>query len=81
MIAIRSKDEIEKLRKSAKVLEKAFKEIEENLDIGVKTDFLDQLVEEVIRSLGAEPTFKGYRQYPASICVSIDGRDRPRNTG
>ena len=72
MIAIRSKDEIEKLRKSAKVLEKAFKAIEENLDIGVKTDFLDQLVEEVIRSLGAEPAFKGYRQYPASICVSID---------
>jgi methionyl aminopeptidase len=72
MIAIRSKDEIEKIRKSAKVLEKAFKAIEENLDIGVKTGFLDQVVEKVIRSLGAEPAFKGYRQYPASICVSID---------
>jgi methionine aminopeptidase len=72
MIAIRNKDEIEKIRKSAKVLEKAFKAIEENLDIGVKTDFLDQVVEKVIRSLGAEPAFKGYRQYPASICTSID---------
>ena len=72
MIAIRSKDEIEKIRKSAKVLEKAFRAVEENLEIGVKTNFLDQQVEKVIRSLGAEPAFKGYRQYPASICASID---------
>jgi methionyl aminopeptidase len=72
MIAIKNEEEIEKLRKSAKVLEKAFKIIEENLDIGIKTEYLDRRVEEVIRSLGAEPAFKGYRQYPASICVSID---------
>lgn len=37
---------------------------------GVTTAELDELAEEFIRSLGAEPTFKGYRGYPASICAS-----------
>ena len=31
---------------------------------------LDALAEEHIRSRGGVPTFKGYRGYPASICVS-----------
>jgi len=37
---------------------------------GVTTAELDALAEEFIRSHGAEPTFKGYRGYPASICAS-----------
>ena len=39
---------------------------------GVKTRELDALAEEVIRSLGAEPAFKGYHGYPATICISIN---------
>lgn len=37
---------------------------------GVTTAELDALAEEFIRSQDAEPTFKGYRGYPASICAS-----------
>jgi methionyl aminopeptidase len=44
---------------------------------GVKTVELDQLAEEYIRSRGAIPAFKGYRQgnstpYPSSICASVN---------
>ncbi len=37
---------------------------------GVKTIELDRLAEEMIRSNGAVPTFKGYRGFPGSICAS-----------
>ena len=39
---------------------------------GVTTGELDAAVEELIRSWGATPSFKGYFGYPASICVSIN---------
>jgi methionyl aminopeptidase len=72
MIPIKTKEEIDKIRKSAKILEKAFQTIETKLESGVRTESLDQFVENVICSFGAQPAFKGYRGYPASICVSID---------
>src|SRR6266542_4709721 len=37
---------------------------------GVTTAELDALADELIRSHGGAPTFKGYRGYPASICAS-----------
>ncbi len=37
---------------------------------GVTTGELDQAAEKFIRSQGAEPSFKGYRGFPGSICAS-----------
>jgi methionyl aminopeptidase len=37
---------------------------------GVSTKELDLAAEKLIRSQGAEPAFKGYRGFPASICAS-----------
>ena len=37
---------------------------------GVTTAELDSLADELVRSRGGVPTFKGYRGYPASICTS-----------
>ena len=37
---------------------------------GVSTAELDRAAERFIRSRGAEPTFKGYRGFPGSICAS-----------
>jgi methionyl aminopeptidase len=42
----------------------------ERLRPGVTTAELDRLADEHIRSRGGLPTFKGYRDYPASICTS-----------
>jgi len=39
---------------------------------GITTKELDQHAEACIRSKGAEPAFKGYRGYPASLCTSIN---------
>jgi methionyl aminopeptidase len=39
---------------------------------GVSTDDLDKLADESIRSRGAIPAFKGYRNYPKTLCASIN---------
>ncbi|NUN48641.1 MAG: type I methionyl aminopeptidase [Candidatus Brocadiae bacterium] len=39
---------------------------------GVTTGVLDTAIEEFIRSRGGIPTFKGYRQFPASACISVN---------
>jgi len=39
---------------------------------GVSTADLDALAEEQIRHAGAEPAFKGYRGFPATLCASIN---------
>ena len=39
---------------------------------GVKTKELDAIASREIRRLGAKPSFKGYRGFPASICVSVN---------
>ncbi len=39
---------------------------------GVTTGELDRAAESFIRARGAEPTFLGYRGYPASICTSVN---------
>ncbi len=41
-----------------------------NVRQGISTGELDKLAERFIRSRGGEPTFKGYRGFPGSICAS-----------
>ena len=39
---------------------------------GVTTQDLDQAAEKLVREGGAEPAFKGYRGYPATLCASVN---------
>jgi len=72
MIAIRSEEELRHLRVSGKILAEVFAELEPLMVPGMWTDELDRIAAELIRARGARPAFKGYRGYPAHICVSID---------
>ncbi len=79
MISIKSKNEIEIMRKSGEILANALEKIKEAVKPGVTTLELDRIAEEYIRGNGAEPSFKGYgspvpgaMDYPASICASVN---------
>ncbi len=65
-----------KLEQAAQVLSTVLQRIRKELRPGVTTLELDGLAEELIRSAGAEPAFKGYvvdgRRYPYTLCISID---------
>ncbi|MDR0926479.1 MAG: type I methionyl aminopeptidase [Ignavibacteria bacterium] len=39
---------------------------------GITTLELDKIAEDYIRSCNAVPTFKGYNDFPSSLCISID---------
>jgi methionyl aminopeptidase len=72
MIPVKTGDQILAMRHSASILVKAFREVEKALGPQVETRELERIAEETIRREGGKPAFKGYRGYPAAICVSID---------
>src|SRR4026207_184778 len=39
---------------------------------GVTTGDVDTLAERLVREAGAEPAFKGYHGYPATVCASVN---------
>jgi methionyl aminopeptidase len=72
MIIIKSPREIELIRNSSRIVVDTFNYIEQIIQPGVETIEIDTAVEKFIRSRGAIPAFKGYRNFPASACISVD---------
>ena len=70
MIIRKSQDEIEGIARAGAVLADTLTMIGEELRPGVSMLELDALAEEFIRERGGVPTSKGYRGYPATLCVS-----------
>ncbi|RMH64725.1 MAG: type I methionyl aminopeptidase [Calditrichaeota bacterium] len=70
MIHLRSPEEIEKIRKSARLVSKTLGEIAARIEPGVTTLELDRLAETYIRDHGAAPAFKGYNGFPYTLCMS-----------
>ncbi len=72
MIICKSLKEIEILKKSNQVVAFILKELKKNCHPGVTTLELDQIADQLIRKNNCIPAFKGYRNYPASLCISIN---------
>jgi methionyl aminopeptidase len=70
VIIRKSAQELDQMEAAGRVVAQTLELVGENIRPGVTTKELDDLAEEFIRSQGGVPTFKGYRGYPASICVS-----------
>jgi len=71
-IEIKSSDQIAKIRTASKIVKDTHELLREKLKPGITTKQLDKIADEYIRSQGAVPSFKGYRGYKASICISIN---------
>ncbi len=72
MIYIKTKREIEKMRRASRIVSQVLAMLEREAVPGVDTLRLDRMAEEMARDLGAKPAFKGYRNYPASVCFAIN---------
>lgn len=68
----RTRQEIDLMRRAGRVVADVLALMEEKLVAGVTSAQLDAIAEDYIRKSGARPSFKGYRGFPGSICVSID---------
>ena len=72
MIVCRSQAEIARLRRVNQLVADVLAELRELARPGVTTEDLDRMAEERVRQAGAEPAFKGYHGYPATICASVN---------
>jgi methionyl aminopeptidase len=74
MIQYKSLEQIEKMRAAGLVVAEALAAMRDAVSPGVSTAKLDAIADEVIRSAGAIPSFKGYQGYPATICASVNSQ-------
>jgi methionyl aminopeptidase len=72
MIIYKTDDEIRMMRESSRIVARVLSELRPMIRPGVKTQDLDAHAESRARELGAKPAFKGYRGYPASLCISVN---------
>lgn len=74
MIAIKNAREIEFIRANCRLVADAHRAVRDLIRPGTTTAELDRLVESFLRSRGAEPAWKGYHGYPATICASVNAQ-------
>ena len=72
MIILKSAAELALIRENAILLDGIIARLEQEARPGLSTAQLDRQAERWIRGTGAEPAFKGYLGYPASICTSLN---------
>jgi len=72
MIKLKNDAEIGRIREAGFVLSETLEKLKSMIDEGVTTGELDNFARNYIRSLGAEPAFLGYMNYPASLCISLN---------
>jgi methionyl aminopeptidase len=66
----KSDRELDAMREAGRITACALRQVGEAIEPGVTTSELDSIAERAIRGEGAEPAFKGYHGFPASICAS-----------
>lgn len=71
-IQIKSAAELEKMRAAGMVLRQVHDAVKAVVQIGATTMDLERVAEAKIRELGAKSAFKGYHDYPAVLCTSIN---------
>jgi methionyl aminopeptidase len=64
--------ELDLMREAGRIVARGLQLLQKNLRPGMSTGELDAMFEKHVRASGAVPTFKGYRGFPASLCVSIN---------
>ncbi len=69
---LKTQEELEVMRRAGRIVSKLLKLMEKEACPGISTKRLDEIAEDFIGSQGAEPAFKGYYGYPASICASVN---------
>jgi methionyl aminopeptidase len=72
MIIIKTSQELQLMRESNRLVAEALQEIKKLVVADITTEELDRFAEDFIRRRGGQPAFKGYRGYPASLCVSVN---------
>ena len=72
MIELKSAREIALMRRGGHILADVMERLRDTVKAGMSTLEIDEDVESFITARGAKPAFKGYRGFPATVCISIN---------
>ena len=72
MINCKSHAEVEKMRRSGRIVHQVLETVRGLVVPGVSTMDLERVADEKIQELGAKPAFKGYYDYPCVLCTSVN---------
>jgi methionyl aminopeptidase len=72
MIHLKSAREIETMKGASKIVAEILLELREAVREGMTTAEVDRIAEELTLKKKAKPAFKGYRGFPASVCISVN---------
>ena len=72
MIIVKSPREIELMKEAGRLVAKVFEAVEPHIKPGVSTYELNKIAEDVIYAGGGSCPCKGYYDYPAGTCVSVN---------
>lgn len=71
-IAIRKPAEIDSLRAASRIVGKTLNHLKSQIKPGITLKELDKMGEDMIRSCGATPSFKGLYGFNGSVCTSVN---------
>jgi methionyl aminopeptidase len=71
-VIIKTKEEIQAMAESGKILAKILKEVATQVKPGVTTDYLNKVAERLVFLYKAKPSFKGYEGFPTALCSSVN---------
>jgi methionyl aminopeptidase len=71
-IEIKSDNELQLMQQAGQLLREVVSKIIQAVRPGIPTIKLDKMARTLIEQGGGRPAFLGYRDYPATICVSIN---------
>jgi methionyl aminopeptidase len=72
MIHLKSAKEIDTMRGASRIVAEILLELREIAREGITTGEIDRIAEDLTLKKKAKPAFKGYRGFPASICISVN---------
>lgn len=68
----KSPQEIEKMRRSGRIVRQVLEHVRQQVRPGATTMDLERAAEKLIAECGAKPAFKGYLGYPCVLCTSVN---------
>ena len=71
-IIIKSDQEIAIMRQAGRIVATVLEVLKLEVRPGMKTKELDAIAARELERLGAKPSFKGYRGFPANLCASVN---------
>jgi len=71
-VTLKTESEIEIMRQNGALAAQILKEIKATAKPGLTTKALDEIATGMIEKAGGVPSFKGFRGYPAALCISVN---------